>query len=402
VTAELTGESGFPEQILRDLFPGLPARTSGTRGWGSTPVDRRRFLALPDLDDVRMYLPASGSLGAGALRRARRSVDRRGQISTAVAARGLQLGLTRFLRSHVTAPVSADCVETQLARLLSRDVRMAIFLGPPRANRKPVLQIMGTDGVLLGVAKVGVNPLTSELASQEAAALRKMAQRHFEVVVPPALLGELTRQGHAMVVQSPLDVPDRPDVPPPALLRAVFNEISRSGVVACATLAGSPYLEQLRERVSMLPRDEMRAMSSAVLTELAAENAELEFGAWHGDLSPWNMAVDGEHVLVWDWERFAEGVPVGYDALHYAFLPRIKDPRSPQELAGVELLDRAGAVLEGVGVSQAQAPTVAMLYLVEVASRFAEDGQASTGILGGDVEQWLVPALRRYLTRERT
>jgi hypothetical protein len=43
-----------------------------------------------------------------------------------------------------------------------------------------------------------------------------------------------------------------------------------------------------------------------------------------------------------------------------------------------------------------------MLYLVEVASRFAEDGQASTGILGGDVEQWLVPALRRYLTRERT
>lgn len=349
-----------------------------------------------------MYLPADTSLAPGALRRARRSVDRRSRVSTSVAAGGLRLGLSKALSTHVTAPVTDDCVETQLAALLGHDVRVAIFLGPPRANRKPVLQVMGTDGALLAVAKVGVNTLTSDLASREAAALRAMAQHRFEVVVPPTLLGEETRLGHTMVVQSPLDVPGGPATPTGPMLRDVFNEISRSAGVVSASPGQSRYLKELHERVLALPHDEMRALCSAVLIQVGAQGAPLEFGAWHGDLSPWNMAADGDHVLVWDWERFAEGVPLGYDALHYTFLPRLKDPRAPQDVAGVELLDRAEGLVDGVGVSQAQAPAVAMLYLVEVASRFVEDGQASTGILGGDVEKWLMPALRHYLAEERT
>jgi len=52
-------------------------------------------------------------------------------------------------------------------------------------------------------------------------------------------------------------------------------------------------------------------------------------------------------------------------------------------------------------VSSAQAPAVATLYLLDLAIRFMEDGQASTGVLGGNVERWLVPALRYYLARER-
>ena len=114
------------------------------------------------------------------------------------------------------------------------------------------------------------------------------------------------------------------------------------------------------------------------------------------------MAADGGRVLVWDWERFSEGVPLGFDALHYAFLPRLKRARAPQELAGIELLDRADALLEDAGVHNSGTSTVAMLYLVEVASRFMQDDQASSGILGGDVQRWLVPALRRFLERERT
>ena len=31
------------------------------------------------------------------------------------------------------------------------------------------------------------------------------------------------------------------------------------------------------------------------------------------------MATTTDSVLVWDWERFGTGVPIGFDALHFDF-----------------------------------------------------------------------------------
>ena len=246
---------------------------------------------------------------------------------TATVVTALQLGVTRVLRSHLDAPVTPDCIETQLADLLQREVRVSIFLGPPRANRKPVLQVFSTDGAFLAVAKVGVNELTSDLAKGEAAALRTVGERNFHTVLAPRLLGEASRDGHTMVLQSPLEVPSGPAVPERATLRAVFNEISRSGGVSTVSLAASEYTEGLRRRVLQMTHDEMRDRAAAVLDDLTARDMSLDFGAWHGDLTPWNLAAYGNRVLVWDWERFADGVPLGFDALHYTFLPRLKDGR---------------------------------------------------------------------------
>ncbi len=46
-----------------------------------------------------------------------------------------------------------------------------------------------------------------------------------------------------------------------------------------------------------------------------------ELGAWHGDWTAWNCAAaaQADQVLVWDWERYTEGVPRGFDALHHHF-----------------------------------------------------------------------------------
>ena len=43
--------------------------------------------------------------------------------------------------------------------------------------------------------------------------------------------------------------------------------------------------------------------------------AVLSYGSWHGDWTPWNMAITHTGLLVWDWERLDHGVPVGFDAL---------------------------------------------------------------------------------------
>ena len=384
-------------EILRALFPALPAEPVPVRNWRSPPEGTRRLLAVPSLRDTRMFLPAEPSRTAAALRRARRSVDRRGRVVTEVAATGLRLGLARSLRAHVEVPGTPDSVEAELVRLLGRPVTLAVFLGPTRANRKPVLQVIADDGELLAVAKVGVNALTSRLAEQEAAALRLVGTLDLPTVEAPRLLGLLRHGEHHVVVQSALDVPATHTGPDASVLARVFSEIARAGGSTHEPLAATAYAGGLRERVGRSLAGPLADEATAALDRACARGRSLEIGSWHGDLSPWNLAAKGDRALVWDWERFEHGVPVGLDALHHAFLPRLKDGGLPEAEAGSWLLERAVEVLAPVGVAREDAGDVAMLYLVEIATRFAGDGQARTGIMGGDVERWLAPALRRYL-----
>jgi hypothetical protein len=64
----------------------------------------------------------------------------------------------------------ADVV-SYLRKVLDCDVVVSLRIGPPRANRKPVLELLSPRGEALGFAKVGVTGLTRELVRAEAAAL---------------------------------------------------------------------------------------------------------------------------------------------------------------------------------------------------------------------------------------
>ena len=48
---------------------------------------------------------------------------------------------------------------------------VSLHLGPARANRKPVLQLIAPDGETLGFAKLGIGPLTRRLVRAETTAL---------------------------------------------------------------------------------------------------------------------------------------------------------------------------------------------------------------------------------------
>jgi hypothetical protein len=119
---------------------------------------------------------------------------------------------------------------------------------------------------------------------------------------------------------------------------------------------------------------------------------ELTFGAWHGDWSPWNMATTVDAMLVWDWERFTGGVPVGFDAIHYD-LQRLLDRRVEPGPAVDTTLARAERLLAPFGVGPDAAGVTALLYLVDLAARYLEDGQAEAGARLGVLGTWLLPVL---------
>jgi hypothetical protein len=127
----------------------------------------------------------------------------------------------------------------------------------------------------------------------------------------------------------------------------------------------------------------------------------LTFGAWHGDWSPWNMASTASGLLVWDWERFASGVPLGFDALHYWLQSEVGPQHRDPLAAATDCFEHAAALLAPFGIDPARARLTAALYVADVASRYLVDRQAAAGAPLGAPGTWLIPALVGEVARYR-
>jgi len=100
-----------------------------------------------------------------------------------------------------------------------------------------------------------------------------------------------------------------------------------------------------------------------------------------------------DRLLVWDWERFTIGVPLGYDALHFDLQQRISS--QPDGAAAVrQTLAAAPELLTPLGVTAPAAVRVtALLYLIDLAARYLADRQAEAGARLGVLGSWLLPVL---------
>jgi hypothetical protein len=185
--------------------------------------------------------------------------------------------------------------------------------------------------------------VVADLVRHEAHVLRTLAEHPLKVVAAPTVLHHGVWRGLDVLVLSPLPATRHP-----------------------------------------VPRDLLRL---AVL-EIAGLHGNEPAHAWHGDLSPWNIAAGGDgRLLVWDWERFGTGVPLGFDALHHFFQSALR--RMPPQLAARACLARAGRVLEPYAIAFGDARGTAAHYLVTLADRHDRDGHEPLG----PPSAWLYPVI---------
>ncbi|SEK37387.1 hypothetical protein [Nonomuraea pusilla] len=243
--------------------------------------------------------------------------------------------------ARVHLPVEGSIV-AHLAEVFGRPVEGVLHVRPARrANRKPILEVHA-GGRLLAFVKIGDSPRTRGLVAAEAAALGRLAGLGLRTVVVPEVLHHGTWQGLAVLALSPLPV-RRGRVPRPLLVTAV-KEIAGTGGAA------GP--------------------------------------AWHGDLSPWNLAPSRDgRLLVWDWERYETGVPYGFDALHHFFQRALRRMAPP--VAARACLARSVRELAPYGLSAAEARRTALRYLIALAHRHAADGHTPLG----PPQSWLNPVV---------
>ena len=395
-----SNRSEYLWDVLRTLWP-EPARID--RGGRRTPArpGRTEFIVVPGEARAALLLPRRPRrAAAGALRHYKASASPRRRLLFGGLALAARIGLAEVLPERIIIEVgqrSADSdIAGYLAAVLHQDTVVSLRIGPPRANRKPVLELLTTDGRLLGYAKVGVTGLTRDLVRAEAAALARLGTTPLARLAVPPLLHHGQWRGHEVLVQGGLSGsgPARSW----AGLSGAMAELARVRGIARLPVAQSPYWQRLRPRLAGCPQRDLAGSVSEALgwLEPAAAATSLDFGSWHGDWTPWNMTMSRGRVMIWDWERFQTGVPVGYDAIHY----RLQEAASGGGVAPGDAAEAtvaaAAEALAPFGIEAGVAPLVATLYLAENAIRYLHDGQAEAGARLGDVSSWLLPVLLRH------
>ncbi len=255
---------------------------------------------------------------------------------------------------------------------------MAVTVGPPRPNRKPVIELFKPDGTTIGFAKVGWNGLTRHLVAREAANLELVDRAAMPDVEAPRVLHLGAWRDLDILVLSPLTQP------PEANVRRVPTPYEVGQVATLVTapdqrLAASPYAIQLGERIALRSSDDAALLTRALEKARWVDgDTPMRFGGWHGDWTPWNMVPAAASLLVWDWERAGGPVPLGFDAVHYFFQSAWLREGAPAEEAIGLALDRSSDVLAALGVPAAHRISIGLLYLSELFLRYAENADYGT------------------------
>ncbi|WP_432980063.1 hypothetical protein [Dactylosporangium sp. CA-233914] len=374
----------YIQEVLALLYPGT----------GERPVE---YLVIPNARKPRLLVPADDRrVAAAAVRRYAEPQSRLARLKRDAVVAALHTGLSGLLlRDRLRLHPAEDTIEQYLGRHLGAGLRLSVHIGPARANRKPVLQLLDATGRTLAFAKLGTSALTRELVRAEGNALAAVGAAGFKAVKVPDVLHAGQWGEHEVLVQSALPVWQARAVLTAPRLAAAMLEVARCCGTSHGRLDGSGYWTRLRARLDAVAG---HAEGSALRTAAeriarAAGDVDLSFGSWHGDWSPWNMAGVADAVLVWDWERFTPGVPIGYDALHHAL--QIGIGRSPSAGQAVnELVAAAPDLLLPFGVVHRQAVEVTtLLYLIDLATRYVTDRQAEAGARLGVLGSWLLPVL---------
>jgi hypothetical protein len=395
---DLRRRATYLSEVIDQLYPDPDRLATSADG-------ARTYVVVPNRRKPRVLIPLeSRRIAAGALRRYSRPATRGARAKRDAAVWALRLGLDRLLLPHRITVGSAEGIDDHLSAVLGHDVHLSIHIGPARANRKPVLQILDGDGQTVAFAKLGVNSLTRELVDAETAATRRLSEfTTLRRLRTPRLLYAGEWRGHNVMVASALPAWAEPVVGGAGRRLEAMRELADACGVRRSPLGESDYARRLDDRLEILSvrgdtdADTLVTAGRTLLERLA--RTELTFGSWHGDWTPWNSSEAAEVIYLWDLERFETGVPYGFDTVHYRLQNDIVTHGADPTTAVLRLVAEAPAVLAPMGVAPSEAEPTTLLYLVDLAARYMGDRAEEAGAALGALGRWLLPTLLRHISK---
>jgi hypothetical protein len=388
------------------LFSASPSTTwagSGALPGGFERADQ--FAVLPAGRDRKFVVSlASRRASSAALTAYNALRPGRTRLARRMLGVGLRAGLSQpFIRDRIDVGIAAGLAGSQLAaevltehlgQLLGCERVVLAFGAGAGPYRKPVLQVFSAEGVPLAYVKVGWNDWARQAVGREAAALQSCLAHPMRLGVP-AFLGLSSWRGLDLLVTGPLPGnSSRIDAAKPPPLAAVVREISALGRQFTGELISSPWWRGIRSRIQDVGDESAAsALADAANTiERTYGQVPMTFGAWHGDLVPWNLARSGSRLYAWDWEYSMPCVPLGFDAVHFHFQVAFVSRQLPLDQAVALAADRAADVLRKLGLPAPVRPLISALHVLELAIRHEE-----ARVITGDADERFYPAVTDVL-----
>jgi hypothetical protein len=385
---------------INEILWGVSAdATIGRTGEADESTTVATFVALPSARHPHLLVPAASHPAARRALRSYTDPRRRVRVATALLAAGAHVRLPELLgervrvslaREQAAGKASRPALSQYIAEVLDRhDLEVAVRLGAPRPNRKPVLQVLASSGEVLAYAKVGWNALTRSLVRNEAAVLTTLAdeaKRPFSFSVPTVIHAGQCGDLDVLVLAPVSRLPWLVTTPSRRQLVAALLELASLTPRSREALAVSTWWRSTRARLDALEalvresRFEVLQDFVTILEERYGD-AELDFGRSHGDWTCWNIGRRNGRLTVLDWERSHPLVPVGLDAAHYDFDAAVKLAKRPPLEVVAQLLSGRGTLLPALAPDLRRARLLVALDLLDMVLRFEEARSEGLDIL---------------------
>lgn len=360
--ADRPRELGFELRWLTSLlWPAADVRLAPSR----VPPGRRvaeAYSVVPNASCPRLLVPlVSPSVtddltrliggGTASIARARRAARAR-------------LGLWSYPRLVVffdRDPRPDELLTGRLREVFDRpDAMPAISWSGSGLDRIPIVHAVSLEGEILGVAKVGWSAPTRELVANEAAVLRYWERRRPRTFTVPTLVYDGRWGEHVLTVATPDPKRDRRFVARGGYPIESLREVSRTGGIGLAPLTEMPWWPSAVRRAAGDP-----AMETVLRWMADLHGRRLVWhGSSHGDWTARTVRPAAGAMHVSGWEHAHDGVPLGLDAVHFAYeAARRRDRETGRAMRGA--LVRARPILRRLGIPRQDDDLLAACYLVE-------------------------------------
>ena len=283
-------------------------------------VHSHQFVLLPSLKNPRWLLPLGNSKAMAAGSQIYVPHRRIARLMKGLLVNMIKRGWNGWGCRKALVASSKPLPFEDLVREVTGEARplFAMSLGSRPAVSKLTLQAIAQDGKILGYFKVPLSDVATERVRHEAAILERLW--NFPGLRPhiPRLFYSGTWHGTYLLFQSPLD-----GEPSPANFSSVHERFLR----ALQDIHGilKPGARLVQEVAAKWEKAAVRLPS--LWQELGEEALQrstrclrgriLRCGPAHGDFAPWNMRIQRDGLLLFDWESADWEAPHGWDNFHF-------------------------------------------------------------------------------------
>lgn len=234
---------------------------------------------------------------------------------------------------HLFAPVrKAIKAETLHCRLNSelhnllckvfdvQEIEFAIFEGTPSVHQKITMQLSQGNRIL-GYCKLSENSNIKELFDKESKMLSWLEEREINGIPRILYCGTLSNGMH-IFVQSTAKTSSSAVIHEWSDLHEDFLAQLHDKTKQRITFEESDYYStslSLEKHMDWLPDNIDESIILKAISDIRKRycGCEVEFSAYHGDFTPWNMFVEKKELFVFDFEYAGVSYPKGLDRYHF-------------------------------------------------------------------------------------